>query len=354
VFRFIWRRAWLFILLGLAIFFLPAHLMRVWLPVAGSLPTPTPSATPDLLADIYQQALQVAAQDPLAALPLLEDVAFSGHPSAESARALAQAIQTARLAGEEPYTFIATGQALGALGEWSLARDAFLRSVELAPDYPEAWAFLGQAQQQLGEDGLPAIRRALDLAPRSVAANLVAALYYQRQQDFSRAELHFFLAAAQDPENASLQIQWGQNFVLAGDAVGGRPHFERALELSPDDPQIWISLANYSLDSELFAQEIGLPAAQRYFIAFPDSAEAMLLMARVNTLLDEPDLARFYFERAVETDAANIDAHLYYGFFLMIEGDHGEARGHFNKVILLAPESPQAALAVHWIGQTSH
>lgn len=342
------------IVLSVAIAALPASFLRTWLPRPGALPTPTPAPTADPLDLSFDEALQLASSDPLAALPVLEDISFTSNANASSARRLAAAIQGARLADDEAYLFTATGQALASLAEWELARLSFVRAVEIDPAYAEAWAYLSEAQQQLGEDGLPALTRAIDLNAESLGVQLFAALYWQRQNDFERANLHFHIASLLAPTDPSVQIQWGQNAVLAGDVVDAKQHFQQAVDLAPDDLVVWRALAEYSLDAEILVEELGLPAAQHLLKAFPQDSEALTLMGRAHSLLEEEETARFYFERAISLGPSDASAHLHFALFLLSVGEVDEARDLLDQVIALAPGTPQAELASYWLGQTSH
>jgi predicted TPR repeat methyltransferase len=49
--------------------------------------------------------------------------------------------------------------------DFSAAADLARQALELAPDYAPAHALLGRAQGALGEDAVPALRRALELDP---------------------------------------------------------------------------------------------------------------------------------------------------------------------------------------------
>jgi len=352
--RWLMRHAWLVIPLGLAIFVLPNWIMRAWLPLPGSLPTPTPAPTLSPFESIFKQGLELAASDPLAAAPLLQEVAFSASSHADAARSVWQAIQAARLANDPAYTLTASGQALAAIGEWRLARLALLRAVELAPDYAEAWAYLGEAQQHNGEDGLPALLRAVELDPRSISARLFTALYWQRQGDFTEADQNLAVAAQLSPQDPMIQIQWGQNSVLKGDSPEALEHFQMALDLAPEDPAVWRALANYSVQSELYLAEVGLPNAQRLITGFPKDIQAIVLNARAYALLGRPSTAAVFFRLAIKLDPEFVPAHLYYAIFLLANGDTQLARLHFNQVLALAPDGPEAQLAAYWLEQTSH
>lgn len=348
------RHAWLVVPLGFAAFLLPSWFARAWLPLPSPVQTATPLSQLDLLDARFSAGLELAAADPLAAVPILQDVAFSASPHADAARGLWQAIQAARLADDPAYTLTASGRGLAAIGEWRLARQALLRAVELAPNYAEAWAYLGEAQQQNGEDGLPALLRAVELDPRSISARLFTALYWQRHEDFVEADQNFAVAARLSPSDPFIQIQWGQNYVLKGEASKAQEHFEKALELAPKDPVVWRTLAAFCVQTELFVAEIGLPSAQQLVTAFPEDVDALVLNARAYSLIGQTATAATFFNLALEQDSLSVHAHLYYGIFLLAHGDIPGAKLHLDQVLALAPNSPEADLAAYWLEQTSH
>ncbi|HLE73391.1 MAG TPA: tetratricopeptide repeat protein [Anaerolineales bacterium] len=348
------RRAWPGILIGLALLSLPNAIWRSLAPFRGELPTPTARPSPDVRQVRYEQGLALAASDPLAALPLLEELMFSDYPDAESARILAQAIQAARLIDDPAYLFTSSGQALAAIGEWRLARKAFLQAVQQEPDYAEAWAYLGEAQYHNKEDSLPALERALELNPNSMSVQLFSALYWQRHNDFEQANLHFYVATTLDPENPEIYIQWGKSAMLAAEPVEARELFERAVELTPDDLQVWKALAEYSIESELYVEELGMPAASKLVTADATDAEAMVLLGRAYALLGREETSRVFLERAVELDPTYPHGHFYLAIFLLAEGETDEALAHLNQVIALAPGSPEAEQASELIIQYSN
>ena len=354
VLRFLMKRAWIGILVGLILILLPSTFLRPWLPVPGPLPTPTSQSTADALEADYQAGLELAAKDPLQALPLLQGMAFSDHPDAESARRLAEAIQAGRLANDPAYLLTVSGQALAGIGEWRLAQEALLGAVQLEPSYAEAWAYLGEAQQQNGEDGLPALQRALDLNTQSLPALLFTALYWQRQQEYPRAALLYSRAAMMDPGNSSIQVQWGENSLLAGDVNTAREHFETAAGLSPDDLVIWTYVAKYSIDAEIYVEELGLPASLLVLREQPENAQAIVLVGRAYLAIGNQVTAEVFLKRAAELFPDYMPAHYYYALFLLAKNEGSQAFVHLNKVIELAPGSEEANRAAELIVEYFH
>lgn len=348
------KRMWIGILIGLILILLPNTILRPWVPVPGSLPTPTLSPTPDTVVQGYIEALQLAATNPLQALPLLQAMAFSDRPEAESARTLAQAIEAGRLADDPAYLLTVSGQALSAIGEWKLAQQALLHAVQVNPGYAEAWAYLGEAQQQNGEDGYPALKRALDLNPQSLSAVLFTGLYWQRQGDYPRAALLYRRATMMDPENASIQLQWGQNSLLTGEVNEARQHFETAASLSPDDLEIWTLVAQYCVDAEIYIEELGLPAALKVFREQPENAQVIVLVGRSYLAVGKQKTAEVVLQEAVKLHPEYMPAHYYYALFLLAKNEESEAFVHLNQVIELAPGSWEAKRASQLIVQYSH
>ncbi|QYK51632.1 MAG: tetratricopeptide repeat protein [Anaerolineales bacterium] len=346
------RKLWLLLPLAILVFALPTWWMRTWLPRQGGVPTPTATVAPAPLEDTYRQAIELAAREPLDALPLLAELIDS--PYASAALTIRQGIQGGRLSGDRAYLLTATGQSLAAVGEWTAARQAFLAAVEANPDYAEAWAYLGEALQKNGQDGLQALQKAEQLDPNSLSVRLFLALYWQRQGDFERAEQNLRVAALSHPDNPLVQIQLAENAVLKGDTAGALPYLQRALELAPNDPAIWRAVAAYSVESALYVEEIGLPTLARLLSEQPGQADTLVLNARALALLRRDAEAETYFMQALQADEANISAHLYYGIFLLAANRLDEARQHLNTVLALQPTGAQASLAAHWLEQISH
>ncbi|MCW5873947.1 MAG: tetratricopeptide repeat protein [Anaerolineales bacterium] len=347
------RKLLLLALLAALVFLLPTWWMRIWLPRQGGVPTPTVQATQSAHERSYRQAVELAASEPLDALPLLNELAFTESPYASAALTIRQGIQSGRLSGDRAYLLTATGQALAAVGEWPAARQAFLAAVEANPEFAEAWAYLGEALQQNGQDGLAALEKAEQLDPNSLSVRLFLALYWQRQADFERAERNLRVAALQYPQNPLVQMQLAENAVLMGDTTAALPYLERALQLAPNDPAIWRAVAVYSVESALYVEEAGLAALELLHERYPGQADLLTLHARALALLRRDSQAEEYFQQALQADEAYTPAHLYYGIFLLAGQRTAEARTHLNQVLALQPSGPQADLAAHWLAQIS-
>jgi tetratricopeptide (TPR) repeat protein len=294
----------------------------------------------------YDVLLEIVAEEPALALSLLDQLAFTESDLADEARHLAQDIRAAELQDNEAYTLTAVGQSFGRLEKWELSVQALEQAVVADASYAEAWAYLGEAQQHVGEDGLEALQRARALNPLSLSANLFQALYWQRQANFAEAERYLRIALQIAPQDANLYIQLGHNAVLAGAVPDARGYYEQAVTLEPDSPEAWEVLAAYSLDNDIFLEDIGLPAARRALVLAPDDPQALVLMGRATDVVSGQRAgAQRLFERALTIDPRHAGAHLYLGLLLLNGGEPDAAWEHLVLVRELAPGSPEAEFA---------
>ncbi len=173
----------------------------------------------------YQLGLLLATQLPESALAHLAQAAESETNLADPVETIRRAVTNARVSDDPAYTLLASGRALAGLGEWELAVEAFHQATLARPDYAEAWAYLGEARQHFtgkdnpapAQNGLADLQKAFDLDPRSLAANIFLALYWERLGHFDQALVILQTATQLDPRNPVLQSELGNTQALLGD-----------------------------------------------------------------------------------------------------------------------------------------
>ena len=109
------------------------------------------------------------------------------------------------------------GRGLGLLNEWPLAAEAFRQAVNADGENAEAWAWLGEAEQQLGRDGRAELDNALSLGRTNPIVRSLRGLYWMRQGRADQALAEYLLAAEYDPGNPAWQISIGEAYVQRGD-----------------------------------------------------------------------------------------------------------------------------------------
>jgi tetratricopeptide (TPR) repeat protein len=79
--------------------------------------------------------------------------------------------------------------------------------------------------------------------------------------DLSKAAERFEAAIAADPDDRVPRSHYGRLLTLATDYPRALPHLERAAELAPDDPQVWLDLQ--TLHERALRLDLALDARRR-------------------------------------------------------------------------------------------
>jgi len=170
---------------------------------------------------------------------------------------------------------VTIGRALGLVQEWDLAVAAFEKAISLDGENAEAWAWLGEAKQQVGEEGLAELDRAVSLDHTSVVVRGLRALYWSRQEKYSQMLAEYLLAAEYEPDNPAWQAGIAEAYIKRGDLVAALATYQRATELAPNESTYWSLLAVFCAQNGVHLEDIGLPAAQKAVEISPDDPSAL-------------------------------------------------------------------------------
>jgi tetratricopeptide (TPR) repeat protein len=288
---------------------------------------------------LYQLGCVLAATEPAKALPPLMQALSLDSDLNASIRRLQEALNAGQVVGDPAYSFMAAGRALGSLEQWDLAAEAFRHSIMLKPDYGEAHAFLGEAEQHLGQDGLAELRRAQVLSPDSVLVMALQALYWERNGKAEQALVYLHAAADHEPDNPVWQAELGRTSADLGDMDAALGYYQRAAELAPDLPIYWRSLAGFSVTYNYQVRDVGLPAARQAVALAPDDPAALDLMGQILLVLNDPVSAERFLQRALAQDAQYAPAHLHLGIVFQQQNQVERALEEWNLARRLAPET---------------
>jgi tetratricopeptide (TPR) repeat protein len=288
----------------------------------------------------YRLGLLLSISDPDHALEeflLASSLVPEYDPAVETMRT---AINLASLESNRSDKLVLIGRGLGLVGEWELAAEAYRQAVAADGENAEAWAWLGEAEQQLGRDGNAELDRALSLDRRNPIVRSLRGLYWMRQGDEERALSEYKLAALYDPDNPAWQVSLGDAHARSGDLQSALDNYSRATEVAPTDAIYWRLLANFSAQYNLQIEEVGLPAAQMAVELTGEDPLALDTLGFTLTLLERYNEARDAFEHALSLDPDFAQGYLHLGVVALQMEDWESAKAHFQQARDLDPDGP--------------
>jgi tetratricopeptide (TPR) repeat protein len=301
----------------------------------------------------YQIGSRYAVSEPIKALSFLAQAAEIDPASADRAQTLHDKIRTASLFGEPAYTLLIAGRQLANWGEWELALEAFHKATLLKPDYADAWAFIGEARQQIdlfrtgtvSDAGLPDLEYALQMDPNSTLANTLMGFHLERQGKYSQAQIYLERAIASSPDDPFLYSELGNILGKAGDLPAAQSAYEAAIQLNPQDPLFYRLLAEFALQYQIQIRELALPAARQAITLDPDDASSLDIMAQVMLMLQDYHSAERFAQTALQSDPGFTPAYLHLGTAYLYLGESHLAHQILDLAKAVDPDSWVSAQA---------
>ncbi|HVN15260.1 MAG TPA: tetratricopeptide repeat protein [Anaerolineales bacterium] len=251
---------------------------------------------------------------------------------------LRTALDLAELEPSESARLETLGRGLGLVNEWTLAEVAFQESVEMDANNAEAWAWLGESKQHLGENGRAELDRALSINPQSVVVRGLRGLYWKRLGDDRNALAEYQAAAQIEPDNPAWKASIGETYARLGDLVSALAAYQRATEIASSDATYWRLLATFCAQYSVRVDDVGLPAAQKAVELTPNDPLAL-------DALGWSQLSLGQFSAAIETllSALKISpdlaaAHLHLALAYLQSGDRNAAYDQLVRVQKLDPQ----------------
>ncbi len=293
----------------------------------------------------YQRGLLLLASDPTAALNLMLQSAREDPSLAPGVEILRKAVGQTAASAEPAYGKVILGRALGSLGEWDLARRFFLEAVRFSPDYAEAWAFLGETRQNLGENGFPDLEKAAKLSPNSVIVQALLSVYWRRQGQPKQALAALEKIRQKEPGQIIWQIETGNTLAESGDLVAAQPYFDQAAALEPGNPAAWLALADFSVQYDVDVSGLGLPAARKALLLAPDNPAIMDVMGRAFFKLGDLASAERFLQRSLQQNSAQPAVSLHLGQVYLQQNRLDLAYAHLVAALRLDDQGPVGAIA---------
>jgi tetratricopeptide (TPR) repeat protein len=293
----------------------------------------------------YRLGLLLSVLDPENALPELMASAKLDEAYDPAVQSMRSALNLASLEADEASRLVVIGRGLGLVREWALARETFGRAVRADEKNAEAWAWLGEANQHLGQDGSGELRRAEALDPFSANVRALSGLYWKRMNDPQKALVQFQWAAAIEPKNPAFLAALGDAYAFAGDLPPALAAYQRSAELAPADATYWRTLALFSGQYSFQVEEVGIPAAQQVLELRPDEAASFDLLGWTYLAANLTGLAEENLLAALRLNPDFAPAHLHLGMMYLQMNKLEAARTHLLQAQSLDAEGAEGQAA---------
>ena len=288
----------------------------------------------------YRLGLLLSISDPERAIGEFL-LAASLDPQYDSAAETMRAtLNLASLESDNSKKMIFIGRGLGLVNEWPLAAEAFHQAVARDGENAEAWAWLGEAGQQLGRDGRAELDKALSLDRKNPIVRSLRGVYWMRQDRGDQALAEYLLAAEYDPDNPAWRISIGEAYIQRGDLQAALASYLRATEMAPTDATVWRALAAFSAQYNMQLEDVGLPAAQMVVELSGEDPLALDTLGWTLALLERYDEAQDALGHALNLDPQLAQGHLHIGIVALQTDDWGAAKDHFQQARDLDANGP--------------
>ena len=232
----------------------------------------------------YRLGLLLTLSDPNAAVSELITASQLDPQFDPAAQTLRTAVNLSALDESESQQKVIIGRGLGLVNEWEMARAAFEDAVKFDEKNAEAWAWLGEANQQTGDalseskgnkEALTYLNRALELDANSNVVRGLRGLYFQRVGNHHESLSEFQAAAKLDPQNPAWYVSVGEEFTKTGDLIRALEAYQYAATLAPTNVDYWRMLAVFSAQNNANVKDVGIPAAQKAVSLSPQDPLAL-------------------------------------------------------------------------------
>lgn len=231
------------------------------------------------------------------------------------------------------------GTALGREGKNAEAEAFFRRAVTIDPQAPLGFVNLGLtlAAEKKYSEAEQQVQNALELEANNANALTALGMLQDKAGRTLDSVATFRKLAGLHPESSEAHVNLGMALADANDLEGALAEFTEASRLDPNS-----ALAQYNRGRVLYALHRPDNARESLNAAVklsPDYVEALLLLGVIEHSSVQ---ATQLFQRVVELQPGNSEAHFYLGRNLLQEGKKGEAIQQWKKAVELNPDNVSA------------
>jgi tetratricopeptide (TPR) repeat protein len=268
----------------------------------------------------------------------------------KSVEPFAQSLNSAVAAGldtkDEAYEYGIIGYTLIGLREYPLAKAALLRAIEKRADFADAYAYLGLAEDELGNDGTYAYERALAINKDLPVAYYLIGLHHRRKGEFQEAIEPLQKAFELDNANAAAAAELGNVYISLNDLVNAEEWYRQAVRVAPDDGSFWLLLAKFFISNEIKVETDGLLSAQQAARLLPETAEAQDILGFAQYLNADYVNAEASLLKARDLDANSATTYFHLGLLYLDTNRPEEAKQNLDNAVGLDAGGPIAERAI--------
>jgi tetratricopeptide (TPR) repeat protein len=273
----------------------------------------------------YRLGLLASFLEPERALEHLTRAAALNPQLDPAVETMRSALNIASTQEDESQKLVTIGRALGLVQEWSLARSVFQEAVTVNAENAEAWAWLGEAEQQTGADGSEALDQAIALDKQSAIVRALRGLQWNRMGDYDRMLAEYSLAARIEPGNPAWQVAMGEAHLKLGDLAAALGNYTRATELAPEEALYWRLLAVICAENGVAVEEVALPAAQKAVELAPKDPTAWDALGLAYFSSGRYANAEESLKKAIELDVNYYAAYIHLAMNYLTQGNNPAA-----------------------------
>lgn len=323
---------------------------KAWQAEQNALANQTRLDTEDAYAH-YRLGLLLALFSPEDALPILTR-ASTLNPEVDSAvQTLRAALALSSTQVDDSQKLLTVGRAFGLVQEWELAVATFTQATQLDPQNAEAWAWLGEANQQTGQVGSVELDRALSLSDSNPTVYALRALYWTRQENYEQVLAEYLLAAKYDSNNPAWQAGVGDAYAKLGDLTAALSAYQRAIVLAPTEAMYWLRLAVFCAENNVYVEEAGLPAAQQAVILAPNDPLALDALGLSFFATRRYASAEQILTEAIELAPEYFPAHIHLAMNYLAQGNRAAAFNSLTYVRDADRSGIYREIAIQLLGQ---
>jgi tetratricopeptide (TPR) repeat protein len=186
-------------------------------------------------------------------------------------------------------------------------------------------------------------RKALSLDPTSAYLNIRIASLMARKRRLADAIIMARFSTIFDPRSDEAYSLMGKIFTVTGDRDRAIEAYYKALEIKPDDKELYIFTGSLQATQKLHAE--AEKTFERMIRQFPDEKEGYFYLGKVYTETEQFDKAIETFRKLLSKDVDSASqVHSELGAVYHLQKNYQEAEKHFKEAIRFDPQNMNARL----------